>query len=158
MEQYTSSSLENTKAFANELALSLQPNEKGAIVVGLYGELGAGKTTFMKYLAEILGVKETIQSPTFVIMRRYKTSPPSLRVAPLLGKERGWGEVLVHIDAYRLDSGTDLLKLGWKDLIKEPKNLICIEWPERVTEIMPPHIMLRFEHGEREDQRKISIA
>ncbi len=158
MEQYTSSSLENTKAFANELALSLQPNEKGAIVVGLYGELGAGKTTFMKYLAEILGVKETIQSPTFVIMRRYKTSPPSLRVAPLLGKERGWGEVLVHIDAYRLDSGTDLLKLGWEDLIKEPKNLICIEWPERVTEIMPPHIMLRFEHGEREDQRKISIA
>ena len=115
-------------------------------VVGLYGDLGSGKTTFMKYLAEYFGITETIQSPTFVIMKIYQTSSHN--------------EVfkhLIHIDAYRLEKESEMLNLGWQEIISDSKNLICIEWPERIVGIIPPHIVLKFEHGDKENERKIKI-
>jgi tRNA A37 threonylcarbamoyladenosine biosynthesis protein TsaE len=51
-----------------------------------------------------------------------------------------------------------MLNLGWNEIIADPKNLICIEWPEKIAGIMPVHIMLKFEHYGKENQRKISIA
>jgi len=114
-----------------------------AAVIGLYGELGSGKTTFMKYLAENLGVKETIQSPTFVIMKIYKTSP-------------GGEGFLVHVDAYRIEKEEEMIKLGWNKIVSNPKNLICVEWPEKISGIMPKHIKIFFEHVS-ENERKIKI-
>lgn len=160
-----SKNTEGTRNLAFDLAQKIQNGEisssNGALVIGLHGDLGAGKTTFMKSFAEALGVKETIQSPTFVIMKIFNTSPPS----PLLIKERGRpslrgrGEVyekLVHIDAYRLESGEELKKLGWEEMVKDPKNIICIEWPEKVEDILNDFIHLNFEHIS-ENERKITI-
>lgn len=165
--EFVSKSVEETKKIASNFAkatLDKPDFEKNkATVVGLYGELGSGKTTFMKYLAENLGVQETIQSPTFVIMKKYELRNTSNEVR----KDLDYSELelrnshfdfLIHIDAYRIEKEAEMLNLGWEDMINDLKNLICIEWPERILGIMPPHIMLRFEHGERENERKISIT
>lgn len=148
--QYISNSTEETSKIAIEILDTLKQKENGALVIGLSGELGAGKTTFMKAFAEALGVEETIQSPTFVIMKSY----------PLpFGEGAGGGvfKKLIHIDAYRLESGEDLLKLGWKEIVENRDNIICIEWPEKVSEILPNnYINIKFEHVS-ENSRKIVL-
>jgi tRNA threonylcarbamoyladenosine biosynthesis protein TsaE len=129
---------------------------KEAVIVGLYGELGGGKTTFMKYLAESLGVTETIQSPTFVIEKIYDLTP---NLSPCEGRggiDRMFDK-LVHIDAYRIEKEIEMINLGWSEIIADPKNLICIEWPEKIAGIMPRHTKIFFEHGEDENERKIKI-
>jgi tRNA threonylcarbamoyladenosine biosynthesis protein TsaE len=96
-----------------------------SMIIALSGELGAGKTTLTQELARTLGIKENIISPTFVIIKNYKLQITNYK----------WRN-LIHIDAYRLDSSAELLKLGWQDLIADPENLIIIEWPERVPECL----------------------
>lgn len=164
-----SKSLKETAEIADNFAKNLESNKKMATIIGFYGELGSGKTTFMKYLAESFGVKEIIQSPTFVIEKIYKTSPPAPLPRPhrlakhgrQVVKERGQGgEVfkhLIHIDAYRIEKEEEMLNLGWKEIIADPKNLICVEWADRIAKIMPGHIMITFEHVSK-TKRKISIA
>ncbi len=95
----------------------------GAKVILMHGDLGAGKTTLSKSIAKHLGVKEKIVSPTFVIMKRYKTKHKDIKN-------------LIHIDAYRLESGMDLEKLGFKNWLLEDDSLIIIEWPENVSQIL----------------------
>jgi len=114
-----------------------------ATVVTLSGELGAGKTTFAQGIARALGVEETVSSPTFVIEKIYQLSGQRF-------------EKLIHIDAYRLKNQHELDVLGWKEIITEPKNLIVLEWPERVAEAIPENaIRIRFDiEG---DTRIISI-
>ncbi len=115
---------------AKEILCSLTPNTKnqtpGATIVALSGDLGAGKTTLMQSIARELGVEENVISPTFVIMKSYRLKAKDYRL-------------LIHIDAYRLNSHSELERLGWNDLISNPDNLIFIEWPERVPESIPSH-------------------
>ncbi len=144
--EIVSRSEEETKDFALRFASGLSPAKTGALVIGLYGNLGAGKTTFMKFFALALGVKETIQSPTFVIMKFFRIP------------DHQYFKKLIHIDAYRLDSPDDLLKLGWAEIVANKENVVCVEWPERVASIMGEHFVLKFEHGEGEQERKISTA
>ncbi len=103
---------------------SLSPRLDEATVVTLSGELGAGKTAFVKGVAKALGVTEHVTSPTFVIMKKY----------PL---EHALFSELIHIDAYRLKGAHHLRILGWEELIKNPRNLVCIEWPEHADTLMP---------------------
>lgn len=158
--EFISKSVEETAKIAFEFAQSLKnSSEAKAAIVGLYGELGSGKTTFMKYLAESLGVKEAIKSPTFVIMKKYQfrdanretLAKDNQRLAPSAYK------LLIHIDAYRIEKSEEMLNLNWQEIISDPKNLICVEWPEKIAGIMPKHTMITFEHVS-ENQRKISIA
>lgn len=107
----------------------LKRKNKKAKIVALSGELGAGKTTLTQELASQLGIKENIISPTFVIMKIYNINPTSLYYSHF--------KKLIHIDAYRLDSHLELLKIGWSELIGDKDNLIIIEWPERVEEQIP---------------------
>ena len=118
---------------AADFAKSLSAGAGGvAMVVGLYGDLGSGKTCFMQGVGVALGVKDVMVSPTFVIEKIYK-----------LG-EKNFSH-LVHIDAYRLEKEAEMLNLGWRELIADPKNLVCIEWPEKIAGIMPPeHIKINF--------------
>ena len=97
-----------------------------ALVVGLVGNLGAGKTTFLQSVAKHLGVKRKVSSPTFVIMKKY----------PLKNKKH---KFLFHLDAYRLKNEQELLHLGWEEIIKDENNLVFIEWPQNVSKIMPKH-------------------
>ncbi len=120
----TTQSLEEFKDLVREFIMSLKP-QNNAVVVGLSGNLGSGKTTFTQEVAKTLGITETVTSPTFVIEKIYK-----------LPKEN-WFEHLIHIDAYRLEKESELLHLGWNELVLNPRNLIFIEWPEKVEGIMP---------------------
>jgi len=136
--------------------------------VGLYGELGSGKTTFIKYLAKSFGIEETIQSPTYVIMKRHEIRDTSNEVRkklnpPNIVTRNSCFVFFFHIDAYRIEKEEEMLNLGWLKIISDPKNLICIEWPENISGIMPEHTMIKFEHVKdlekaSETERKISIA
>jgi tRNA threonylcarbamoyladenosine biosynthesis protein TsaE len=95
-----------------------------ATVIGLRGDLGAGKTTFTKTVAATLGVDCAVTSPTFVIEKIYKL--PS----------GGRFSRLIHIDAYRLESGNELVSLGWEKISNDSQNLIFIEWPENVADLL----------------------
>ncbi|MDD4989399.1 MAG: tRNA (adenosine(37)-N6)-threonylcarbamoyltransferase complex ATPase subunit type 1 TsaE [Candidatus Pacebacteria bacterium] len=117
---------------------------KSARVFGLHGDLGAGKTTFMQGVAKAFGVKEDVTSPTFVIEKLFKL-------------KGGQFEHLVHIDAYRLESSRELVNLGWKEISENLKNIIFIEWPEKVADILPKHIEnIYFTHID-ENTREISF-
>jgi len=145
--EIVSTSLEETAAFAQRFLESLLKEQKNntATVVGLYGDLGAGKTAFTKCVAKILGVDQEITSPTFVIEKIYK----------LPQKTNTFFEQLIHIDAYRLEKGEELAKLGWSEIIANPKNLILLEWPEKVAEVMPKDHKKLFFTFVDENTRKI---
>jgi tRNA threonylcarbamoyladenosine biosynthesis protein TsaE len=123
---HTSHSLDDTKKIAETFLKNLKPQQT-ATLIGLYGDLGSGKTTFTQAAAKLLGVTETVTSPTFVIEKIYKLSHQHFTH-------------LIHIDAYRLESGKELMSLGWQEIIRDPKNLIFLEWPEKVADILPETI------------------
>jgi len=121
--KYVSNSTKETAKIAKEFAdkvFSIKGN-KGAIVVGLSGELGAGKTTLTKSFAKALGIKEKVSSPTFVILKKYKTK----------------NKFLIHIDAYRINKAKEILDLGWKEITRDPKNIILVEWAENIRKVFP---------------------
>ena len=148
---------EQLKSFAQEYVRTLSPRSY-ATVVALSGELGAGKTTFVQGVAEALGIRETVASPTFVIEKRYQL--------PLdLARGENKFSRLIHIDAYRLKSAHELEVLGWKEITEDPANLILLEWPERVEEAIPDeaiHIridiecdgrIISIEHGKKDGEK-----
>jgi tRNA threonylcarbamoyladenosine biosynthesis protein TsaE len=107
---------------------------KKAVVVGLSGDLGSGKTTFSQGVAASLGIAEQVTSPTFVIEKIYKT------------RDNGKFETFIHIDAYRLENGKELAALGLAEILNAPNTLIFIEWPEKVADMMPLDIQtIKFE-------------
>ncbi len=119
-----SHSLTDTKTIAESFLSGLLLSADHATVVGLRGDLGSGKTAFVQQIAELLGVTASVTSPTFVIEKIYKL-------------EHAHFTHLIHIDAYRLETDKELLSLGWSEIIADPKNLIMIEWPEKVPGCMP---------------------
>jgi len=133
MKEIISRSLEETQKIAKEWLADLSSSIKDggkATVVGLSGHLGAGKTAFVKAVAQELGISETVTSPTFVIMKIYeikKQSAPPFNIS--------WKR-MIHIDAYRLDRGEEMEALGFADLIADPANLVFIEWPENIKKAM----------------------
>ena len=123
------------------LNLGPRPSSRGhALGIGLYGDLGSGKTTFMQFFGEALGVKEKILSPTFVIEKIYKIAHPNF-------------DHLIHIDAYRLENADEMRNLGWANIIKNPRNLIAVEWADRIAELLPNnHICVNFSHHNEESR------
>lgn len=94
------------------------------MVIALQGELGSGKTHFAQKFGQVLGVREQITSPTFVLMNFYNID--------WCGYKK-----LIHIDAYRLEKESELEHLGWQEIIDNPENIVLIEWPERVERLIP---------------------
>lgn len=120
-----SKSLEETEKLAKEFVENINASGKeGAFIVAMEGDLGSGKTTFVKTVAKELGIENTVTSPTFVIEKIYKL-------------ENQTYDNLIHIDAYRLKSGEELKTLGWEKVSKNPKNIIFIEWPSNVSDVIP---------------------
>ena len=131
------------KKAAQNFAQKLVPLPNRATVIGLYGDLGSGKTAFVQAVGRVLGIKDPMQSPTFVIEKRF-------RIYDLRFKN------LIHMDVYRLRNGEELRRLGFSKLLTEPENLILVEWADRVADILPPdHIKLIFEFID-EHTRKIT--
>lgn len=104
-----------TFALGKKIAKTL----KGGEIIGLVGDLGAGKTIFTKGIAKGLGVNNTITSPTFVLMKVYPV------------KKHDKIKQLVHIDAYRLDNSTDLENIGINDY-SDKSSVIIIEWADKI--------------------------
>ena len=144
---YKTKSLKETRKIASALAKKVLKSgpQKHAVVIALEGELGAGKTVFVKSFAKALGIKTHITSPTFVLMKHYPVKKPGFKL-------------LVHIDAYRLNNHRDLIPLGVKEMMLNPENIILIEWSERVKQILPAKCFtVHIDHLDK-NSRKISIT
>lgn len=120
--------LSETGSVAKELLASLDTYADKATVLGLSGDLGAGKTTLVQAIAQELGVTNPVVSPTFVIAKFYETGHHSFKT-------------LVHIDAYRIENTKELEVLGWSNLCKQPNNLIIVEWAERIKKLLPENTL-----------------
>jgi tRNA threonylcarbamoyladenosine biosynthesis protein TsaE len=118
----------------------LAPELRGGEILCLNGELGSGKTTFTQGLLKGLGAKGPYTSPTFLILKHYEIKDKNI----------------YHIDAYRVNAN-DILNLGWEEIIADPKNIIIVEWPERIKKILPKQaIKIKFEWLD-EEKRKITL-
>lgn len=137
--QLITKSSDETKKFAAEFAKNL----KGRDLVCLYGDLGSGKTTFVQGLAEGLGVKKRVLSPTFVFVRIYPLESRKLR--------------LVHIDLYRVEKPEDTDSLGLDEFWSDPENIVVIEWAEKAEGLLPRNrTNIRFKYVS-EDERLVVI-
>ncbi len=141
-EKLTSNSPIQTKRLSREI-LKSRPH-----IVALTGDLGSGKTTFVQGLARALGIRRRITSPTFIIWNRHKI-PQNKRLP--------WTS-LYHVDCYRIQSPSEFVKLGFKDLLRNTKNLVLIEWAERVKKLLPKDTLwIQFAHGDNSRTRHITI-
>lgn len=125
MKTYISKSPEETKKIANKFAQEILKNRRPC-VISLSGELGSGKTTFVQGFAEGLGIREKIISPTFVLVREHKIP--------------GTTRILYHVDLYRLDTEKDFQGLGLKEILNDPKNIVLIEWAEKIKSLLSKEI------------------
>lgn len=151
---YISKSAIETNRFARKFLRTIvsRKRAKGAVAIGLVGNLGAGKTTFTQAVARVLGVKENVLSPTFVLMKVYKISGQYSSSLSRRFKH------LVHIDCYRLDSSSDLVHLGFRDIIKDTDAIVLIEWADRIKKILPKEtVWVTMKHGKKQNERIITL-
>ena len=113
---YISKSEQETERIGSEFAASLP----GGTVVAMYGDLGAGKTAFVRGMARGMGLDCRVSSPTFTIVNEY------------LGRRE-----LIHFDMYRLPDADALFDIGWEDYL-DRGGVCAVEWSEQVTEALPP--------------------
>lgn len=146
--QIITKNFKETKEFAKLLLqgwTEVNKTKNSNWLVCLSGDLGGGKTTFTQGLAEEFGVKEIVNSPTFLIMKKYYSS-----------KKDNKKYTFYHFDCYRLSGYQDVLALGWDDIMKGENNIIIVEWPEKIEEILPEkRLNLKFEFV-NENTRKIN--
>lgn len=146
VEKIVSKTTSQTKEIAVKLAKDILNKKTGkvAVVLALKGNLGAGKTTFVQGFAKGLGVRGKILSPTFNIMKRFKINNSIF-------------ENFYHIDCYRLESKKDLEQLGFREIVLNPKNIIAIEWPEKIKGGgIKFSVEIKFKHS-KEDTRILDI-
>jgi len=126
------------KLLARTIFRERKTNNKKALVLALSGELGGGKTTFVQGFMTGAGIKKKITSPTFVLLKNYK--------------------LIYHIDCYRLKKAKELLDLGLREILINPKNIVLIEWPEIVKKYLPKSaIWIKFKYGKKENERIINF-
>jgi tRNA threonylcarbamoyladenosine biosynthesis protein TsaE len=144
---------------------------RSANTLALHGDLGAGKTTLVSAIAKELGVVESIISPTFIVYRVYEVPDGRpLRSQKIEGRQDpvtneqqskelnfSWKK-LVHIDAYRLEGEVDAKKIRLDELFADPANLVCIEWPENVGEVLSKNALHATIAYTGEHERSITIA
>jgi tRNA threonylcarbamoyladenosine biosynthesis protein TsaE len=132
-KKYLTTSPSQTKKLGEILAKEILKTKikKTAFTIGLEGDLGGGKTTFLQGFAKGLGIKQKILSPTFIIMRKFRI-PKVISHKSLVNSQ--W---FFHIDCYRIQKTKELLDLGFKKIISDPRNLVAVEWSDRVRKILP---------------------
>ncbi len=136
MEHYSASEQE-TEALGEALVSRLSP---GA-VVAFTGDLGAGKTAFVRGMARGLDITQRVTSPTFTIVNEYE----------------GGRLPLFHFDLYRLGSSDELFDIGWEDFLRRG-GICAVEWSENVTDALEPDtVFIDIRRGETPDSRVITI-
>jgi tRNA threonylcarbamoyladenosine biosynthesis protein TsaE len=130
-------SVDDTRALAAEVAALARPGD----VIVLIGDLGAGKTQFVKGFGAALGITDVITSPTFTLVRHYE----------------GGRLALVHADAYRLDQAEDAVDLALAEYVDDGA-VIVVEWGDRIERILPAdRLEIRLDIGEAEDERRVVV-
>ncbi len=123
---HTTHSDEETKALAAEFARTLHGGE----VVFLEGDLGSGKTTFVRGVAEALGFSDPVRSPSFTIVNRYVIQHPTIKQ-------------MLHVDLYRLKDVSELSALALEEELERPGTVAFIEWPSLFRDVFPtPSVVL----------------
>ena len=135
--QFISNSVEETEHIGAQLAVKLPAGS----IVAFTGDLGAGKTAFVRGMARGLGIDERVTSPTFTIVNEYE----------------GGLRPLFHFDLYRLFDSDELFDIGWEDYLSRG-GICAVEWSERATEAMENCIRVDIVRGENEGQRIIEIG
>ncbi len=110
-------------------------------VIAFHGEMGAGKTTFIHAICNELKVKDVVSSPTFSIINEYRT---------------GAGDIVFHLDLYRLKDETEAIAAGVEDCLYSG-NLCMVEWPEKADKIMPPDAVHCYLKSISNNERKLQI-
>ena len=139
MTEYTSLNPQETE----QIAIDLVKNLSSGAVLALAGNLGAGKTVFVKGLAKALGIEDRVNSPTFVLLKVYNTNHPRIKR-------------LIHVDCYRLEGQEDLQDIGLTDFLDDPANLVVIEWADRISNLPAGTKRIEITYLEG-DKRKIVI-
>ncbi len=133
---YNCRDLAATEAAAQALAATLKGNE----TVAFFGDLGAGKTTFIRALCQALGMDDEVTSPTFAMVHEYHSGPFPV----------------YHFDMYRVDGEESLFSTGYYDYLDQ--GLMLIEWSENIESLLPPDaIRLYLTYGEQEGERIIRM-
>lgn len=158
MRKIVSKNLEELRKFAQNFAKKILDEKHAkneALVLALMGDLGSGKTTFAQSFAKELGVKEKIKSPTFVITKKYQIHPVKSRKA---GAAKPPFHRVYHFDAYRIRDEKEILNLGWKEIISNPKNIVLAEWADKIKKILPKsYIQINFKHKSK-NKREVIIS
>lgn len=111
-------------------------------VITLCGDLGAGKSCFARAFLQSLGVKETITSPTFSLVNLYQSTD---------------GIQLAHMDLYRLEDDEEAYQAGIEEILHDPNTISLVEWPERLSWMLPKdHIQINISH-QGDNQRQIEL-
>ena len=135
--EHVTNSPEETEALGEMLAGRLEPGT----VIAFTGDLGAGKTAFVRGLARGLGIGERVTSPTFTIVNEYE----------------GGRLPLFHFGMYRLGSADELFDIGWEDYLARG-GVCAVEWSENVSDALEEGCLrVDIRRGERDDQRRITI-
>ena len=129
-----SASAEETIKKAKEISKKIKPGQ----VIALWGDLGSGKTTFVKGLAIGLGIKEPIRSPSFLLFKPYKN--------------------FIHADLYRLEKEMDLENLGLEEYLDDKNTILAIEWPEKIKKYLPHKRIDIYFKTLSKDKREIKIV
>ena len=137
-QRFITNSPEETEALGARLAGALEP---GA-VVAFTGDLGAGKTAFVRGLARGLGIRDRVTSPTFTIVNEYE----------------GGRLPLFHFDMYRLGSADELFDIGWEDYLARG-GVCAVEWSENIAEALEPGtVRVDIRRGASDSQRVITVT
>lgn len=140
MRKYQVDNLKDTEKIANQVAKEL----KGGEILALSGNLGAGKTAFVKALAKALGIKANITSPTFILMKVYDIS----------GHKKI--DKFVHVDCYRLSGREDLFDIGLGDYLNYDNIVVAIEWADKIANLPKTAVNIHIELL-KDDKRQITI-
>lgn len=131
----------DTKNFANKLGLNCINNLK-KLIIYLYGDLGAGKTTFAKYFIHSLGWHGHVKSPTYTLIENYEIRDINI----------------YHLDLYRLADSEEVNFLGLEELYCHDRTIMLIEWPQKAASALPePDITLKFNYIEEHRTVEITI-
>lgn len=152
---------DETRAYAAAFAKKL----RGGEVILLVGDLGSGKTTFVKGLARALGVKQKVKSPTFTVMNVYTIK----RGKGIKAKGRGEKILrptpyalrhLIHVDTYRLSGVRELEDIGLGDWLGREDAVVAVEWGEKLKPVLrkKKYIEIKFAHGKKINERLISYG
>lgn len=143
-----SHSLKETEQIAIKIAAKFKLGKAPSNVICLYGDLGSGKTMFVRFFVKALGFDNRVQSPTFILLRKYSHD-----------KSVGGNAIdnINHLDLYRITSKEEVLDLGLNELVSEGNSLTIIEWPKLAEGFLPAKtVKIYFEYAD-ENSRKIKV-